>query len=434
MVGFSYFEESNFHEMDKRDFLKKFSLLTLGTLPAIEALSKMADDYHSIPPDDLARNEDFWLKIRKGYRLNEEYLNLENGYYCMMPEETLNHYIDHVKHVNFLASRYMRTVQFENRNIVRERLAKMAGCSAEELIITRNTTESLDLVIGGLPWKKGDEAIMAEQDYGAMLNMFRLVNERYGVVNKRVSLPNHPASDEEIIKLYEEQISEKTKLIMICHLVNISGQVLPVKKICDMAHKHGVEVMVDGAHAFAHLNFKIEELGCDYYGTSLHKWLSAPLGAGFLYVRKDKVEKLWPLFAESEKPKDDIDRLNHMGTTPVHVDLGIANAIDFHEAIGAERKQERLKYLKKYWTEQLKDHPKIIINTPWESKRHGAIANVLIEGMTSFELSKRLMDDYQIWTVAINRPNVHGSRITPNLYTTTKELDRFVAALKELAA
>lgn len=419
--------------MDKRTFLKNFSLLSIGILPSIEALANLVDEYKSIPLDDLAENEAFWEKVRAGYRLTDDYINLENGYYCMMPEETLDHYLNHVKQINFQASRYMRTVQWENRNIVRQRLADMVGCSFDELIITRNTTESLDLVIGGLPWKKGEEAIMAEQDYGAMLNMFRLVKERYGVVNKTISLPNHPESDEEIVKLYEDQITENTKLIMICHLVNITGHVLPIRKICDMAHSHGVEVMVDGAHAFAHLDFKMEDLNCDYYGTSLHKWLSAPLGAGFLYVKKEKIKKLWPLFAESVKPQDDIDRLNHMGTTPVHVDLGIANAIDFHNAIGIERKQERLRFLKKYWTEKLKDNKNIEINTPWEEERHGAIANVLVKGMKSSEMSKVLMEKYKIWTVAINRPNVHGVRITPNLYTSTKELDQFVAALNEMA-
>ncbi|MCB9224173.1 MAG: aminotransferase class V-fold PLP-dependent enzyme [Crocinitomicaceae bacterium] len=420
--------------MDKRTFLKNFSILSLGVLPNIQALGKFVESYQHVSLDDLAEDEDFWAKVREGYRLNPDYINLENGYYCMMPEETLEHYIKHVRLINYEASHYMRTVQFENRNEIRKRLAELAGCSYDELVITRNTTESLDLVIGGLPWKSGHEAIVAEQDYGAMLNMFRLINERYGVITKRVSLPNHPESDKEIVKLYEDQITNNTKLIMISHLVNISGQVLPVKKICDMAHSHGVEVMVDGAHAFAHLDFKISDLNCDYYGTSLHKWLSAPLGCGFLYINKDKIEKLWPLFAEDVKPQDDIDRLNHLGTTPVHVDLGIANAIDFHKAIGAERKLKRLQFLKKYWTEKLKDHPKIEINTPWEEERHGAIANVLVKGMMASEISKILMDKYSIWTVAINRPNVHGIRVTPNLYTSLNELDQFVKALDEIAS
>ncbi len=275
---------------------------------------------------------------------------------------------------------------------------------------------------------------MARQDYGAMRNMCRLVHERYGVMTKRITLPNHPKSDEEILDLYAEKITEKTKLILISHIVNINGQVLPVKKICDMAHERGVEVMVDGAHAFAHLDFKISDLNCDYYGTSLHKWLSAPLGAGFLYVKKEKVEKLWPLMAENVMPMDNIDRLGHTGTKPVHVDLAIANAIDYHNAIGSKRKEERLRYLKDYWTNKVKDNPNIIINTPWDAERSCAIANVNIRLMSPNQLAKSLMDDYNIWTVAINRPNVRGCRITPNVFTSTKELDTFVQALTEMAS
>lgn len=419
--------------MDKRTFIKQFSILTAATLPVTKALAQLSEEVAQVPLDVLAEDEEFWLKIRALYKIKADYINLENGYYCMMPEPILDKYLNHVKHINTEASFYMRTVMTENKLAIRKKLADMAGVSFEELVVTRNTTESLDLVIGGMHWNAGDEAIMAEQDYGAMLNHFRLMNERYGVVNKVISLPNHPVSDEEIIKLYEDQITDKTKLLMVCHMVNITGQVLPVQKICKMAHNKGVEVMVDGAHSFAHLNVKISELGCDYYGASLHKWLSAPLGAGLLWVKKDKIKKLWPVFAEDIKADDDILRLNHTGTTPIHVELGLSNAIDLHLAIGPEKKEKRLKFLKQHWTEQVKGEPKIIVNTPWETDRHGAIANVLIEGMKASDMAKELIDNYKIWTVAINRPGVHGCRITPNLFTTTEELDQFVVALKAMA-
>jgi selenocysteine lyase/cysteine desulfurase len=316
---------------------------------------------------------------------------------------------------------------------VRQELAALAGCRLEEIVITRNATESLDLVIQGIHWKKKDEAIMAEQDYGAMLNMFRLMGERYGIVNKVISLPSHPKSDEEIVRLYEEQITKKTRLIMISHVVNINGHVLPVKKICDMAHSHGVEVLVDGAHAFAHLDFKLSDLDCDYYGTSLHKWLSAPLGAGMLYVKHEKIKNLWPLLAERELPEDDIQRLNHTGTKPVHVDLGILDAIGFHNMIGSYRKQERLKFLKKYWTEKVKDLPGINICTPHEMDRSCAIANVLVEGMSPVEMEKKLMEQYRIYVVPVDRPNVRGCRVTPNVFTSLEELDALVRALTEMS-
>jgi len=420
--------------MDKRTFIKQLSTISLGsTIPFMGVLAKSMEEVAHIRPETLAANEDFWAEIRTGYKLNSAYVNLENGYYCMMPQETLNAYLENVKEVNFLASRYMRTVQFDNRNLARQQLATMAGCTFDEVVITRNTTESLDLIIGGQDWKKGDEAIYAEQDYGSMMDMFRLMGERYGVVSKIVSLPNHPKDDNEIVELYAGQITDKTKLLMISHVVNITGQVLPVRKICDMAHESGVEVMVDGAHAFAHLDFKIPDLHCDYYGTSLHKWLSVPLGAGLLYVKKDKILKIWPLFAEAELPRDDIDRLNHMGTVPVHVELTIPDAVAYYKMIGAKRKEERLKYLKAYWTNKVKNHPNIIINTPFEPDRSCAIANVGIREMNSKAMANTLFEKYNIWTVAINRPGVHGCRITPNVFTSTKELDLFVNALEEMA-
>jgi len=420
--------------MDKRSFIKNISLLSVATtLPFMEALAKSFDAVSHISSQELASNEDFWASIREGYLLNKDYINLENGYYCMLPQESLNHYLENVRSVNFLASRYMRTVQFKNRNAARQQLADVAGCSFDEVIITRNTTESLDLVISGQDWSPGDEAIYAEQDYGSMMDMFRLMEERHGIVSKIISLPNHPKSDDEIIDLYASQITEKTKLMMVSHVVNITGQVLPVRKICDMAHDNGIEVMVDGAHAFAHLNFKIPDLNCDYYGTSLHKWLNVPLGAGLLYVKKDKIKNLWPLFAEVKLPRDDIDRLNHTGTTPVHVELSIPGAIELYQLIGAERKEQRLKYLKEYWTSKVKSNPNIILNTPFESERSCAIANVGVKNLNSKDMSNVLFDTYNIWVVAIDRPGVHGCRITPNVYTSTKELDKFVEALNQMA-
>ncbi|NRA11044.1 MAG: aminotransferase class V-fold PLP-dependent enzyme [Crocinitomicaceae bacterium] len=420
--------------MDKRTFLKQFSLAAFAMDPLMKTLAASFEEVEHIPATALAQDGDFWLGIRSHYNLKDDYINLENGYFCMMPDETLGRYLAHVRNVNLEASYYMRTVQEENNYIMRKKLAELAGCSVDELIITRNTTESLDLVIGGIHWKKGDEVIMADQDYGAMLNMFRLMGERYGVVSKSISLPNHPINDAEIIKLYSDQITDKTRLIMLCHVVNINGQVLPVKKICEMAHSKGVEVMVDGAHAFAHLNVKPAELDCDYYGTSLHKWLSTPMGAGMLYVKKNKIKNLWPLMAENVKDENDILRLNHTGTKPVHIDLGIADAIEYHNIIGAERKEARLKYLKNYWSSQFVNDPKVIINTPHELERSCAIANVRVEGMTAKAMAKTLLEEYNIWTVAINRPNVHGCRITPNVYTTIEELDQFVAALKDMAS
>ncbi len=326
----------------------------------------------------------------------------------------------------------MRTVQWDNKKKMAAKLAELAGCLPEELVITRNTTESLDLVIGGVHWKEGDEAVMAEQDYGSMLNMFKLMEKKHGVVNKIISVPNHPASDDEIVNLYANAITSKTRLLMVCHMINITGQILPVRKICDMAHSKGVEVLVDGAHAFAHLNFSISDLNCDYYGASLHKWLSVPLGAGILYVKKGNASHVWPLLASGVTDQNDIGWLNQIGTHPVHTDLTIADSIDFYLKIGRDRKESRLRYLQSYWTSKVRNLPHIEVNTPADPTRHCGIGNVGVKGMKPQVLADTLLKNYKIYTVAIDGAGVHGCRITPNLYTTTKELDTFVDALKKL--
>jgi selenocysteine lyase/cysteine desulfurase len=418
--------------MDKRTFLKNAGLLGLGSMLSLENLSALVAGVAHRSTTELAQDEDFWAAIRKGYRLKPDYINLENGYYCFMPDQLLEKFIDHVRAVNYQGSYYMRTVQFENKNAMAAKLATLAGCPAGELIITRNTTEALDMIIGGLPWKAGDEAVMAEQDYGAMLDMFKLVARRFGVVNKVISVPNHPRSDEEIVDLYASAITGKTRLLMVCHMINVTGQILPVRKIADMAHGKGIQVMVDGAHAFAHIKFAIPELHCDYYGSSLHKWLSVPLGAGILWVKKENIGKVWPLIASGDMREEDIARLNHIGTHPVHTDLAIADAIDFYNLIGAERKEARLRYLQNYWTSKVRDLPHVILNTPSDPARSCAIANVGIRGVKPSEMADTLLKKHRIYTVPIDGAGVHGCRITPNVYTTAADLDVLVKALQEM--
>jgi selenocysteine lyase/cysteine desulfurase len=415
--------------MNKRDFLRTMGGASVGLLFG----DKLWAQYANVVPAELARDDDFWLQLRGAYRLKPDYINLENGYFSMQAEPVLAAFLDRVREINYEASYYMRTRQVDDRIAVRKSIARLAGCSHEEIALTRNTTESLDTVISGIEWKAGDEAVMAAQDYGAMLDMFKLQARRYGVVNKIVSLPIDPASDAEIVELYARAIMPKTRLLMICHMVNITGHVLPVRAIADMAHSKGVDVMVDGAHAFAQLDFRIPDLGCDYYGASLHKWLGTPLGAGLLYVRADKIGALWPVFADSSVPDTDIRKLNHTGTHPVHTDLTIDNAIAFHEAIGIQRKEARLRFLQTYWTSRVRGVPNIVLNTPSDPRRSCAIANVGVKNVLPGDLAKTLLQKYKVWTVAINTANVQGVRITPHVYTTTDELDVFVRALKEIA-
>jgi selenocysteine lyase/cysteine desulfurase len=416
--------------MKKRDFVKNMGSIALG-MPLM--LTRLPNTHFNKPNDYPLNDDEFWKRIREDYHLTKEYINLESGYYNIIPQPTLKKFMAHIQQVNIEGAHYMRTVQWNNKSRVAKKLAQLVGCSSEELIITRNTTESLDLVIGGFPWKKGDEVIYAHQDYGAMQNMFEQVANRHGVVNKVISIPNSNYSDEEIVALYENQITPKTKLIMVCHMVNITGQILPVQKICDMAHSYGVQVMVDGAHCVGHIDVNIEKLHCDYYGSSLHKWLAAPLGAGLLYIRNKHISKIWPLLADHRTNPNDILRLNHTGTHPVHTDLAIENAIEYLEIIGIERKEKRLRFLQKYWTDKLRTVNNININTPVEPHRSCAIANVGVKGLTGTELAKILMDEYQIFTVGIDGADAIGCRITPNVFTTTKELDIFVKAMIAIA-
>ena len=419
--------------MHKRQFLKNLMLTSIGAPLGIAGLAKSFEKKAHLSPLALASDDAFWDEIRKQYLLKPDYINLENGYYNFLPQPLLNKYIDHIKEVNYQGSYYMRTVQFENKKNITTKLAKVAGCSPDQIIITRNTTESLDMVIGGLDWKAGDEAIMALQDYGAMLEMFDQIKNRYGVVNVMLSVPNHPKNDQEIIDLYKNAITPKTKAILVSHMINITGQILPIKEICTMAHEKGVQVIVDGAHAFAHIKYSIQDLGCDYYAASLHKWLSVPLGAGLLYVQKDNIKKVWPLLADGEKDPNKINRLNHTGTHPVHTDLTISDSIDYYEIIGVERKEARLRYLQNYWTEKVRNLPRVVLNTPAAANRSCAIANIGIEGIEPGELAKRLLKEHNVFTVAIDYANVQGCRICPNVYTTTQELDSFVLAIKKLS-
>lgn len=418
--------------MDKRDFLRTLGAGSLGIALSPALLARL----QAATPEALAQDDPFWAQLRGRYTLVPEYINLESGYFSMQSQPVLESFVGHVRRINRDAQRYMRTVMVTDKARVQRRLAGIAGCSAEELIITRNTTESLDTVISGFDWRPGDHAVMASCDYGAMLDHFAQQARRYQMRNTVIDLPLHPASDDEIVERYAAAITDRTRLLMVCHIVNITGQVLPVQKIAAMARARGVQVLVDGAHAFAQMDFKVPDLGVDYYGASLHKWLGTPIGAGMLYVRKERIAELWPMYGDPHFAQDDIRKLNHTGTHPCHTDLGIEDAILFHEQIGVQRKQARLRYLQEYWTKQVRGAPKFVLNTPADSARTCAIANVGIEGIAPGDLAKRLFDEHKIFTVAINRPEagVAGVRITPHLYTTTGELDSLVRALKAIAS
>ena len=418
--------------MNKREFLRTAGGAGLSLLLG----ERLWAQYAELPVERLAEEEEFWLAIRGKYRLKPDLINLENGYYSMQATPVLESFIQRVREVNYEGAYYMRVPQVGNKAAVRDKLAAIAGCAPDELIITRNTTESLDTVMNGFDWKPGDEAVMASQDYGHMLAQFKLIARRYGTVNKVVSVPSDPRSDDDIVQVYANAITDKTRLLMVCHMINVTGHILPVRKIADMAHARGVPVMVDGAHAFGHFDYRIPDLGCDYYGASLHKWLGCPLGTGLLYVKRDRIASLWPIYGDSKDIADaDIMKLNHTGTHPVHSDLAIEAAIDFHNSIGTQRKEARLRYLQTYWTNKVRGTKNVVLNTPGDAKRTCAIANVGIAGMKGADVSKVLFEKYRIYTAGVDNVagNVIGARVTPHVFIQPRELDVLVRAIGEMA-
>lgn len=426
---------------DRRDFIKQMGGFSAGFLALngldtqwlaqFEGLSKEVDE---LSPLEAARYEPFWAQIQLAFRQSPHFINLENGYFSPQPLEVMQAQVENIQRINEIPSFYMRRRQAEEKQGVKQQLAHFAGCTSDEIVITRNTTESLDTIIAGLDFEAGDEAILCDQDYGSMQQAFQQRVKRHGLVLKWVDLPLVPKSDSEVVELYEKAITSKTKVMLVTQLINITGQILPVRKICDMAHTHGVEVIVDGAHAFAQLDFKIPDLNCDYFGASLHKWLCCPLGAGILYVKKEKIEQVWPLFGDVAVPADDIRKFEHIGTHPVATHLTISSAIRFHQLIGSARKEARLRYLKDYWTSRVKELPRVLLNTPLDADRSCAIANIAVEGMTPNELATYFYDKHRIFTVAINRESVKGVRVTPHLYTRIADLDAFVEAIRELVS
>jgi selenocysteine lyase/cysteine desulfurase len=418
--------------MNKRDFIRTSAQASLGLLLG----EKLWAQYVQLPATTLAGREDFWDSLRAKYRLKPDYINLENGFYVMQSEPVLEAYIARVREANYQAAYYMRTRRLQDKAAVRDKLAAMAGCEPGELVITRNTTESLDTVINGYDWKPGDEAVMATQDYSHMLAQFKLVSRRHGMVNRLVSVPPDPKSDDEIVQVYADAITPKTRLLMVCHMINITGQILPVHKIADMAHARGVDVMVDGAHAFAHFDYKIPDTRADYYGASLHKWLGCPLGTGILYVRKGKIGSLWPVYGDSLPFEDtDVLKLNHTGTHPVAADLAISDAIDFHNTIGTQRKEARLRYLQNYWTNKVRGMKNVVLNTPTDPARSCAIASVGITGVKPADFATTLLDKHKIFTAGVDNAaaGVHGVRVTPHVFTLPRELDVLVKAIGEIS-
>jgi selenocysteine lyase/cysteine desulfurase len=419
----------------RREFLRRAAASAAVPLLGpryLDGLERRLEPFRTAAADDVATQQDYWDEIRRVFPVPTEYTHLENGYSSPQPAPTFEAFQRYQKMINDGLSFYMRRKLNDDHAAVKKQLADLAGIPVEELVITRNTTESLGTVIHGLDLAPGDEAVMCNQDYGSMLEQFRQQAKRRGLKCVEIAIPLHPKDDEEMVATYAAAITPRTKVLLVSHMVNITGQILPVRKIAEMAHARGVDVIVDAAHSFAQVNYKVPDLGGDYLGVSLHKWLCVPLGAGLLHVRKDKIRNVWPLFGDTSVPADDIRKLERTGTKPTWTMLAIPDAIRFHNAVGADRKEARLRYLQQYWTDKVRGAKNITLNTP-TGARACAIANVAVAGLTPAQLAASLFDRFRIYTVAIDTVAVKGTRVTPHLYTTTADLDALVKALTELA-
>jgi isopenicillin-N epimerase len=386
------------------------------------------------PADSVARDEDFWLNIRHAFTIDRNMINLNNGGVSPSPKivsDTEKRYLD-VE--NMSPSYYMWNVLDPGIETVRRRLARSFGCDTEEIAITRNASEALEIVQLGMELKPGDEVLTTNQDYPRMITTWKQRERRDGIVLKQVSFQVPPPSMDYLVGRIEEGITAKTKVIHICHITNRTGQIFPVKKICQMARSKGIEVVVDGAHAFAQFPFKQADLDCDYYGTSLHKWVLAPIGTGMLYVKKSKIGKIWPMMAAPDSMKENIRKFEEIGTHPASQRNAITEALNFHESIGPERKAARFRYLRKRWSNKLRDLPNVKILNSEDPEQSCAIGFVQVTGIPAGELSKHLWDKYRIWTVAISlKGEYEGLRITPNVYTTLEEVDTFAEVMEKIA-
>ncbi len=387
----------------------------------------------SLSPEAAASDEDYWSVIQQSYTVNSNLIILNNGGVSPSPRIVQEAVERYNKLSNEGPSYYMWRILDQGREPLRQKLALLAGCSPEEIAINRNATEALNTVIYGLDLKAGDEVIGTKQDYPNMIQAYRQRALREGIVYTQLSFEFPIENDEEIVAAFEKAITPKTKILHLTHIINWIGQILPVRKIARMAHKHGLEVVVDGAHSFGLLDFKIPDLECDYFGTSLHKFLSAPVGSGMLWIKKEKIEKIWPLTCNDKPRSADIRKFETLGTRSFPIEQGIGEAVNFQNAIGSKRKEERIRYLKNYWAGKVKDIPKVKIHTSFKPEYACAICGVSIDGMTPAEVDGALFTTYKIHTVGIVWENISCVRITPHVYTKLQDLDKLVLAIEEIA-
>lgn len=419
----------------RRDFLKSLGigvgslgLFGIPTKKLAANIEKKLSDIKNLTPKEVAQDESFWFYIQQAFNIDRSIINLNNGGVHPAPKVVMDAVHRYLDFSNGAPPYNMWRLLQPRKELIRKKLADTFGCSPEEIAFTRNVTEAMQIALLGLELKPGDEVLTTTHDYPSMKNALFQREKREGIKVKTFPFPYPPQDLKELADLFEKNITQKTKLILVCHITNLSGQIFPIKDICQIARKRRIEVVVDGAHAFGHFDFKQKDLDCDIYGANLHKWMMAPIGTGFLYVKKEKIKKIWPLFPAPDPLSDDIRKFEHIGTHPEAMELAVGEALTFHHGIGAKIKEERLRYLKDYWAKKLERLPGVKILTSFDPRQSCGIGTFTVEGMELEILRDILFQKHKIYLITINHPDIYGIRVTPSIYTTLKELDLFVEA------
>jgi selenocysteine lyase/cysteine desulfurase len=426
--------------LDRRRFLSSVGKgLGLAALSSSAVASLLKDVQAAakrvarLSAEDAARDEDFWFEIQQAFSVTRGIANLNNGGVSPSPRVVTEALVRYIWQQEDATAYTMWEILEPQSETIRTGLADLFGCDREEVAITRNASDSLEAVLFGLDLKRGDEVLTTTQDYPRMLTTLRQRERREGVRLKTVKIPTPPKDLGEITAAFEAGMTPRTRVVLISHMINITGQITPVREVCEMARRRGIETVVDGAHSFAQFQFRRDDLGCDYFGTSLHKWLHAPKGTGMLYVKKEKIKQVWPLMAAEEKQDADIRKFEETGTRSAAPRLAIGEALLFHQGVGPARKEARLRYLARYWMNQLKGEPRVRFNTSFDDRQSCALANVHVEGTEPAAVCTYLMSRHKIFATPIVHDEFKGVRVTPSVYTTLKELDRFCEVMTTVA-
>ncbi len=416
---------------NRRSFIRQSATL-LGSLALHQHL---AAAFPSLTPPAVNPNDpedDFWRQIRLAYAASPNIINLNNGGVSPAPRATLDALDYYNRMCSEAPSYYMWRILEQDREPLRDNLARLAGVNAEEIALNRNATEALNTIVFGLPLRAGDEVVLSKYDYPNMINAWKQREKRDGIKLVWVDLALPSEDADYLVNAYTAKFSPRTRLVHLTHVINWNGQTLPVRAIADRAHAQGIEVLVDGAHSFALLDYRIPDLGCDYWGTSLHKWLCGPFGSGMLWIKKEKIAGVWPLLSNDLPQGDNIRKFESLGTRSFPIEMAIGYSLDLHNLIGTRRKQERLHFLKNYWMEQVRDVPGIRLQTSLHPDWGCAIGTFGFKDKKAGELVGQLFEKWKIHTTGIEWEQVNAVRVTPHVYTTTEELDKLVRAIKKM--